>query len=507
MGWFSKRKVAVEEPTEEMSVAARLEAGVREPFKARVIRLSPEEHNGLKISGDIQPTHLTGLRSLSDLREAVAKIAGGGKYEAKLFEDKVGGVPITDHRFALAGEPKSAGKVIEPQEPTERRRSPRDDDDEPEEVVELKRQEMIEEARHKAELARQRREQDLMPPSSDTGESASVLAKLAEMEAAHEKQQLEFEARLEAQKLEFQQQLLEQQREAERREDRARQDQKIDALQGQITQLLTQISANKGDTSATDLIKLMKQSSDENLKLLVGILSKSSDEKLNLAQMNSEVLTKTFQAGINAGSGKIDEETEEQPKDLAGVVNAQVGKVIDLVGQYVMSRPDKKTPMSEAEVAQMSQAIAAKIRSEQSSVHERQLARTRPAAPAQDPAPVVAPQQADAKTPVDPGKQMNMLLRKIIRDARAGRATDESFIADAQKSLSPEVFGELVAAFQGGGVENVIAVMRKYGDSRLVDEAYRATTEASAPAAEESQPTVSGQPNAPVTAAQAPTEE
>lgn len=502
MSWFSKRKVAVEEPTEEMSVAARLEVGVREPFKARVIRMFPEEHNGIKISGDIQPTHLTGLRSLPDLREAVAKVAGGGKYEAKLFEDKVGGVAITDHRFVLTGEPKIAGKVIEPQEPTARRRQSRDDDDEPEEVVELKRKEMIEEARHEAELARQRREQELAPPNVSTGDSSDVMAKLAEMEAAREKQQLEFEARLEAQRTEFQQQLLEQQREAERREDRARQDQKIDALQGQITQLLTQISAGKNDTSSIDLMKMMKQSSDENLKLLVSILSKSSDEKLSLSQMNAETLTKTFQAGISAGSGRISEdEEEEQPKDLAGVVNAQVGKVIDLVGQYVMNRPDKKAPMTEAEVAAMSQKIAATIRSEQSAANERQLARVKPAAPVQAPAqaPAETPKQ-DAKTPDDPGRRMNHLLRKLIHDARAGRATQESIVADAQRFLSPEVLAELVTAFNSGGADQVFAVMRKYGDSRLVDEAYKATTEASEPAAEESQPQVAGQPNAPVTA-------
>lgn len=511
MGIFSRKKAAVERDDEDESQVGRLEAGVKDPFKARVCRLDPIEYHGVRVGGDIQADQFYGLHSMSELREQVAKVAGGGKFEAKIYEDRVSGIPITNTRFVLAGEPKLAGKAIDP---PEAKKKPHDEDEVPDEVAKLERQEEIEEIRHRAELARRRRDQELAAsaPSSD-GESSSssstelLMQKLAEMEAAREKSQQEFELKLEQQRREFEQRILEQQREAERREDRAQQDRKLEAVQAQVMQLMTQIAAGKNDTSMTDLMKMMKQSSDENLKLLVSILSKSSDEKLNLAQMSTETLTKTFQAGINAGSGKIDEETEEQPKDLAGVVNAQVGKVIDLVGQYVMSRPDKKTPMSEAEVAQMSQAIAAKIRSEQSSVHERQLARTRPATPAQAPVPAGAPQQADAKTPVDPGKQMNMLLRKIIRDARAGRATDESFISDAQKSLSPEVFNELVTAFQGGGVENVIAVMRKYGDSRLVDEAYRATTEASAPAAEESQPTVSGQPNAPVTAAQAPTEE
>jgi hypothetical protein len=100
---------------------------------------------------------------------------------------------------------------------------------------------------------------------------------------------------------------------------------------------------------------------------------------------------------------------------------------------------------------------------------------------------------------------MDMLLRKIIKDTKAGEATEASFVADAKQYLTPEVFAELTGAFATGGVDQVMSVMKKYGKPSLVDAAYRVTVDASKAEkdependaeADEKQPQVKGQPDA-----------
>ncbi len=519
-GWMRHKEVpATTAESEDVTIVERLEVGAKEPFKARVTRLEPKEFNNVRVEGDFPGGHVTGLKSLSEMRDTIRRVAGGGRFQAKIYEDKVGGRPITQTNFTIPGEPMLNSKPIpsEDGEQAQAKAKKKKDDDEssePEEVIDLKRQEAIEEARHRAELARRRREEEIQgrdgPP--DDSSSAALLAKLAEMEAKSEQVRLETSERIAQQAREFEERMAQQAREYENRESQRKRDSEIAELRNQIVQLMAQVASGGGNNQTGDMIRLLSQKSDENLKMLVQIMTKSSDDKLALAATQTDLLARTFNAGLAAAQGRtMDDDEEEAPKDLAGVVNANVGKVIDLAGQYFMQRqesPKGKTPPTPEEIAAISRRISAQIRAE-SAASANQLARVNPQPAAQQAQQGAQQNQQQApqqrQRTADVGALMNKFLRKIIRDARSGKATPDSFVADAQTYLPKQVLEELLLALNTGGADALVAVLKKYGDPRLVDEAYAASQAADQKLEseeklenEEKQPEVAGQPDAPV---------
>ncbi len=467
------KKPPIEKSDEDPAIAERLEAGVTEPFRAIVRRLTPTDYNGSVISGLIPEDKFHGLKSLSELRDATRSVCGGGKYHVRLYEDKTGGAGITSIRLEIPGDPLVDGRPIAPKES-----KPKKDPEEPDEVEEMKKKLLVEKVDLELKMAQADKRKKLREVEDDfDGPVPSLPTPLdpaAIIEAAQAPLREEL-ARFRAEQA------------AKAGEDAHREElRRIEENHRDEMRKLEALAAEKNGGGG--MIEFFKMMNDQNKiaaeqiaaqnkatnDLVFKMLAQQNDSKENNAQIQFQAFVKAYEAGNAMGQGRPSEPEEEPPKDLAGVVNANIGKAIEAFSQYMLARNErpenKNRPPTQEEIKAITSQVIRDLRAEGAA--RREQAQSQLARREQAPPPPANPPERGKTVPVD--RRMNRLLRGMLKDARAGVASQEKFIADAQRELPPEVCLELVGAFGTGGPEAIKAVLLKYGDSKLVEEVFEA---------------------------------
>jgi len=445
-----------------------------EGMLAYVLRNKPEKWGKIKISGSIKGSGFKDIHSPLEVEPLTADFAGGGEYTAKFF--RPGGVDyLGQYKFEIAGLPKINGEVLA--DPVEEKKPAGDPLDK--KVVQIEKEMKVAEA--EAKQAKQRKKLMAEMEDEDAGEGEEIEVDTEKEELRERVEQLEKDKQRER----------EERREREHRED-------IKRLEDKMTMLLTQqgsggtmeaftamITAQQESTRAmmatqqesnkvmmaaqqestkamlttmdnnrkesaersSEVTKLLLSQSNRMADVQIAAAKESADAKTNQSEHTLELIKSTWQTALAVGAGRA---PSEGPKDLPGVIGDVTGRICDVVTEFIREKgkqaitPEKLTQM----IRKTGQDVASGI---------------------QRPTRKALPPAAQAANPVDPRAAMNKVLKVFLSEMKAG-VEDPTWWTVAERELPGPVMAELAMAAQGGDMEKLVGVVRKYADPGMADE-------------------------------------